>query len=132
MKTESTLTGPNLIQRIYQLALFRILRSCIPLQAGLIVLFAVLNISDGMLTYYGLIYCDLVEANPILDFVSRAFGTGCSIVVIKALIVVPLAYAFISRSSIQRCRGTLVLIMGNLLYFWVVGNNANLILFADL
>jgi len=106
------------------------LKKCLHIQVGLILLFGLLNIADGILTYLGLRYCEVAEANPILDVFSNTIGLGYSIMLIKSMVLASLLMLFLSRNTVNRCGSSLMLVAGNVLYFWVVGNNANLVLFS--
>jgi len=106
------------------------LRKCLHIQVSLILLFGLLNIADGILTYLGLRYCEVAEANPILDIFSHTIGLGYSIILVKSMVLASLIMLFLSRNTVNRCGSSIMLLTGNLLYFWVVGNNANLVLFS--
>ena len=132
MKFATNLAIHHCMTGLFDWVVLRTFKTCMRAKAGLILLLGMLNISDGALTYYGLAYCDLVEANPVLDFFSPTLSLGYSILLVKIVILLPLLQIFLSRAIIQSCKSTLALMFGNLLYVWVVSNNANLILFTNL
>ena len=101
------------------------------LQAGLIILIALLNIADGVLTYLGLTFYEVAEANPVLDVFSSRLGLGSAIIFIKAIIISGLVLMFIKRSCIRCYTNITTLFLTNVFYLWVVGNNTDLILFNN-
>lgn len=99
------------------------------LQAGLIVFIALLNIADGALTYLGLTFFEVYEANPVLDLFSSRLGLGSAIVFIKAIILSGLLLLFFRRSCARCITNITTLALTNVFYLWVVGNNTDLIFF---
>ena len=102
------------------------------LQAGLIILIALLNIADGVLTYLGLTFFEVAEANPVLDLFSSRLGLGSAIIFIKAIIISGLILIFIRRSCARCYTNITTLFLTNVFYLWVVGNNTDVILFNNL
>lgn len=101
------------------------------LQAGLIILIAVLNIADGVLTYLGLTFFEVAEANPILELFSSRLGLGSAIIFIKAIIISGLVLMFFRRSCVHCYTNIATLFVTNIFYLWVVGNNTDLVLFSN-
>lgn len=103
--------------------------SLMRLQAGLIVFIALLNIADGALTYLGLTFFEVYEANPVLDLFSSRLGLGSAIIFIKAIILSGLLLLFFRRSCSRCITNITTLALTNVFYLWVVGNNTGLIFF---
>lgn len=102
------------------------------LQAGLIILIALLNIADGALTYLGLTFFEVAETNPVLDLFSSRLGLGSAIIFIKAIIISGLILMFVKRNCTRCYTNITTLFLTNIFYIWVVGNNTDVILYNNL
>jgi uncharacterized membrane protein len=92
--------------------------------ALMIVLFGLLNVADGVVTYLGLSVADVIEVNPILNYFAGLLGLGVAIVLLKLAILIIIAYIFFDRHSIQSRLGTVTLASADTFYGWVVFSNS--------
>jgi uncharacterized membrane protein len=96
--------------------------------ATMIILFGLLHVADGVLTYLGLSYADVSEVNPVLNYFSGLLGLGLAITVLKLAILSIIAFIFFDRYSIKSRWGTATLASADTFYSWVVTNNFVLVL----
>lgn len=69
--------------------------------AILIILFGLLHIADGIVTYLGLSFFGLEEVNPVLTFSSGVMGLGLSIILFKLAELGFLAFLFNGRRRMR-------------------------------
>jgi hypothetical protein len=69
--------------------------------AILIILFGLLHIADGIVTYLGLSFFGLEEVNPVLTFSSGVMGLGLSILLFKLAELGFLAFLFSGRRQMR-------------------------------
>ncbi len=93
----------------------------------LIVLFGLLQVADGVVTYLGLRFADVVEVNPLLNYCAAQMGLGTSISTLKLLILALIAYLFFARHKMKNRWGTATLFGAVSFYSWVVSNNLLLV-----
>ncbi len=91
--------------------------------ALMIVLFGLLNVADGVVTYLGLSFANVIEVNPILNYFAELLGVGVAIVSVKLAILIIIAFIFFDRHSIQSRLGTVTLASAATFYSWVVFRN---------
>lgn len=89
----------------------------------MIVLFGLLNVADGVVTYLGLSFANVIEVNPILNYFAELLGVGVAIVSVKLAILIIIAFIFFDRHSIQSRLGTVTLASAATFYSWVVFRN---------
>ena len=94
----------------------------------MIVLFGLLHVTDGVVTYLGLSFANVDEANPILNYVAGQYGLGIAITLVKLTVLLVLALVYFDRHSIKSRWGTAVLAWADTFYGWVVANNFMLIM----
>lgn len=98
--------------------------------ASLIILFGVLQIADGVVTYLGLELPGLDEANPVLNTCAGIFGLGASIAVLKLAGLAFITFLFFDRHKMKSRWITATLASAVSFYTWVVANNVSLVLAA--
>ena len=98
------------------------------LNAIFIILFGLLHVADGVLTYFGLSYSNVIEVNPILNYFIELSSIGYSILFVKSLIIFIIFLIFINRNNIKGQLGTIALLCANVFYVFIVFNNAILVL----
>ena len=89
----------------------------------LIIIFAILNIFDGISTYLVVSNSSLrSERNPFARFVFKTIGLKTGIIVLKSIsiLIIPLYYIFRKPSYTDV---SIVLSIANVLYIYVVINN---------
>ncbi len=94
----------------------------------MIVLFGILHVTDGVLTYLGLSFTSVDEANPILNYVAGQYGLGLAITLVKLTVLLVLVLVYFARQSIRSRWGTAALAWADTFYGWVVANNFILIM----
>lgn len=97
------------------------------LNTALILLFALLHTADGIITYLGLKFDYVDEANPLLVFFAGTMGLGLSIFLLKLLCLEFIAVLFVARRRMASCWGTATLLSADAFYSWVVSNNIILV-----
>lgn len=100
------------------------------LNAAMLVLFGLLHIADGAITYFGLSFTDVDEVNPILNYFAGLVGLGLAITSLKVAILLVIAFIFFDRHSIKGRWGTATLVWADAFYSWVVTNNFALVMGA--
>lgn len=98
--------------------------------ALLLVMFGLLHTADGIITYLGLKFTEVDEANPVLVFFADQFGLGYSITVMKLMCLAVIAYLFFGRRKIKSRLSTATLTGAVTFYCWVVTNNVFLVVNA--
>lgn len=98
--------------------------------ALLLVLFGLLHTADGIITYLGLKFTSVDEANPVLVFFADQFGLGYSITAMKLMCLAVIAYLFFGRRKIKSRLSTATLTGAVTFYCWVVSNNVFLVVNA--
>ena len=89
----------------------------------LIVLFGLLHIADGVVTYLGLSFTSVDEVNPVLNYFAGILGLGVAITMLKLLILFVITCIYIDRQTIKGRLGTATLAWADTFYSWVVTNN---------
>ena len=93
----------------------------------LIVLFAVLHVADGFITYLGLSFTEVDEVNPLLNYAAGILGLGRAIVLLKLIILSFIAAIFFDRCTIKGRWATVALMLAVVFYGGVVTNNVLLV-----
>lgn len=93
----------------------------------LMLLFALLHVADGLVTYLGLTFTSVGEVNPVLNSVADIFGLGVSIFVLKLMCITVIAWIYRDRHKINSCWSTTTLMGAVGFYCWVVSNNIILV-----
>lgn len=94
----------------------------------LILLFGILHIADGLVTYLGLSFAAVNEVNPLLNYFAGLWGLGLAITLLKIAILFAITYIFIGRHTIKSRWGTATLAWADTFYSWVVTNNFVLVI----
>jgi hypothetical protein len=89
----------------------------------MIVLFGLLHVADGAVTYLGLCFSSVIEVNPVLNFFAGLLGLGIAIILLKLTILIFITVIFFERHTIKGCFGTAALAWADTVYGWVVTNN---------
>ena len=98
------------------------------INAFLLILFGLLHIADGIITYLALLYADTAEINPLLNTVADSIGLGHAILLLKFVCLAVIAYLYFERRKMKNLSGTMALICANCFYLWVVINNTMLLM----
>lgn len=98
--------------------------------AILILLFGLLQIADGIVTYLGLDQSLVDEVNPMLNACASFFGLGLSIAVLKLAGLAFITFLFFDRHKMKSRWITATLGTAVGFYAWVVANNVSLVLSA--
>lgn len=93
----------------------------------LIVLFGLLQVADGVVTYLGLGSAHLDEANPALDFFAKRLGLGGSITLFKLAGLAFITFLFFDRHKMKSRWITATLASAVSFYSWVVSSNTALV-----
>ncbi len=96
----------------------------------LIILFGLLHVADGIITYLGLSFDVVDEANPVLNFCAEQVGLGFSITTLKLACISVLIYMFYGRHKMKSPWVTATLASAVSFYSWVVTNNIFLVVTA--
>jgi hypothetical protein len=97
------------------------------LNALLIIAFGILHTADGVVTYLGLHFNVVDEANPVLNFVAGHMGLGYSIFLMKLLCLDVLFVLYRGRHKMHSVWNTAALASAVVFYCWVVSNNVVLV-----
>jgi len=92
-----------------------------------IVLFGLLQVADGVVTFFGLKFAEVDEANPVLVFAAELLGLGFSITLLKLAGLAFIAFLFFDRHKMKSRWITTTLGAAVTFYSWVVGNNLFLV-----
>ncbi|QPK64222.1 hypothetical protein IVG45_04425 [Methylomonas sp. LL1] len=96
----------------------------------LIVLFGLLHVADGVVTYLGLNFTSVDEVNPVLNYFVELLGLGFSITLLKAACLSVLIFMFYDRHKMKSRWITASLMSAVTFYGWVVSNNVLLVVYA--
>ena len=97
------------------------------MNAFFIVLFGLLQIADGIVTFFGLKFAAVDEVNPVLDVFVGLLGLGYSITLIKLMGLAFIAFLFFDRRKMKSRWITTSLGLAVSFYSYVVGNNLLLV-----
>lgn len=100
------------------------------LNSALLIVFALLHTADGFVTYFGLKFTSVDEANPVLVFVAGILGLGLSIFLLKLVCLSVIAMLYSGRRNLGNCWSTATLFSADAFYSYVVGNNLFLVAVA--
>ena len=100
------------------------------MNAIFIILFGLLQVADGVVTFLGLKFASVDEANPVLNYVSGLIGLGFSITLLKLAGLAFIAFLFFDRRKMKSRWITTTLGMAVSFYSWVVSNNVILVVGA--
>ena len=95
-----------------------------------IVLFGLLQIADGIVTFFGLKLAGVGEVNPILNFFAEFLGLGFSITLIKLAGLAFIVFLFYDRHKMKSRWITTTLGLAVTFYSWVVSSNMILVVGA--
>jgi hypothetical protein len=96
--------------------------------ALMIIMFGILHIADGIVTYLGLSFANVDEANPVLNYFAAELGLGVAITLLKLVIIGIITFIFFDRDTIKSRWGTATLVSADTFYGWVVTNNFLLVI----
>jgi hypothetical protein len=96
----------------------------------LIILFGLLHVADGIITYLGLSFDVVEEVNPVLNFFVGILGLGFSITVLKLACLSVLIFLFYDRHKMKSRWITATLASAVTFYSWVVSSNVFLVVTA--
>lgn len=96
--------------------------------AFFIVLFGLLQIADGIVTFFGLKCAEVDEVNPILNFFADLIGLGYSITLLKLAGLAFILFLFFDRHKMKSRWITTTLGLAVSFYSWVVGSNMLLVI----
>ena len=95
-----------------------------------IVLFGLLQIADGIVTFFGLKFAEVDEVNPVLNYVANFIGLGFSITLLKLAGLAFIIFLFYDRRKMKSRWITTTLALSVTFYSWVVSNNVILVVGA--
>ncbi|MGX2040876.1 DUF5658 family protein [Methylocaldum sp. MU1018] len=98
--------------------------------ALLIIVFGLLQVADGVVTYLGLNSFGLEEVNPVLNACAELMGLGYSIALIKMAGLAFIALLFLERHKMKSRWIKATLTSAVAFYSWVVTNNVLLVMEA--
>jgi hypothetical protein len=96
----------------------------------LIVIFGLLHVADGIVTYLGLSFAELEEVNPVLNAFSEQLGLGFSITLLKLVCLTVIAFLFYRRRRMKSRWITVSLGSAVTFYSWVISNNVFLVVYS--
>lgn len=97
------------------------------MDALLIVLFGLLHIADGVVTYLGLTFADVAEANPVLNYCADLIGLGYAIPLLKVGGLAFIVFLFFDRRKMKSRWITATLASSVAFYTYVVTQNVMLV-----
>ena len=97
------------------------------MNAFFIVLFGLLQVADGVVTFFGLKFANVDEVNPVLNFFAELLGLGPTITVLKLAGLAFIAFLFYDRHKMKSRWITTSLGVSVGFYSWVVSNNLILV-----
>ena len=100
------------------------------MDALLIVLFGLLHIADGVVTYVGLTFADVAEANPVLNYFAELIGLAYAIPLLKMGGLGFIIFLFMDRHKMKSRWITATLASSVAFYSWVVTQNVILVVSA--
>lgn len=92
-----------------------------------IILFGLLQIADGIVTFFGLKTAEVDEVNPVLNYMAEVFGLGYSIALIKLAGLAFIVFLFVDRRKMKSRWITTSLGLAVSFYSWVVSSNVILV-----
>jgi hypothetical protein len=98
--------------------------------AFFIVLFGLLQIADGIVTFFGLKSAEVDEVNPVLNFFVELLGLGYSITLLKLAGLAFIVFLFFDRHKMKSRWITTTLGLAVTFYSWVVSSNVILVVGA--
>jgi len=98
--------------------------------AFFIVMFGLLQVADGIVTFFGLNFAEVDEVNPVLNFFAGWVGLGFSITLLKLAGLAFIAFLFYDRHKMKSRWITASLGLSVSFYSWVVSNNVILVVGA--
>lgn len=96
----------------------------------LIILFGLLHVADGVITYLGLNFTSVDEVNPVLNYFIELLGLGFSITFLKLACLSVLVFLFYDRHKMKSRWITASLASAVTFYSWVVSSNVLLVVYA--
>ncbi len=100
------------------------------MNAFFIVMFGLLQVADGIVTFFGLNFAEVDEVNPVLNFFAGWVGLGFSITLLKLAGLAFIAFLFYDRHKMKSRWITASLGLSVSFYSWVVSNNVILVVGA--
>lgn len=97
------------------------------MNAFFIVLFGLLQVADGVVTFFGLKFAQVDEANPVLNYFAGLLGLGLSISLLKLAGLAFIVFLFFDRHKMKSQWITASLGSAVSFYSWVVSNNVLLV-----
>ena len=97
------------------------------MNAFFIIVFGLLQIADGVVTFFGLKSADVDEVNPVLNFFAEQVGLGLSITLLKLAGLAFIVFLFVDRRKMKSRWITTALGLAVTFYSWVVGSNVILV-----
>jgi hypothetical protein len=97
------------------------------MNAVFIVTFGLLQIADGIVTFFGLSFASVDEVNPLLNVFVKLIGLGYSITLIKLAGLSFIGFLFYDRHKMKSRWITATLGASVSFYSWVVGSNVILV-----
>lgn len=93
-------------------------------------MFGLLQVADGIVTFFGLNFAEVDEVNPVLNFFAGWVGLGFSITLLKLAGLAFIAFLFYDRHKMKSRWITASLGLSVSFYSWVVSNNVILVVGA--
>ncbi len=97
------------------------------MNAFFIVLFGLLQVADGAVTFFGLKFAGVDEVNPVLNCIAGLLGLGLSITLIKLAGLAFITFLFFDRHKMKSRWITTTLALAVSFYSWVVSSNVILV-----
>lgn len=97
------------------------------MNAFFIIVFGLLQIADGVVTFFGLKSADVDEVNPVLNFFAEQVGLGLSITLLKLAGLAFIVFLFVDRRKMKSRWITTALGLAVTFYSWVVSSNVILV-----
>lgn len=97
------------------------------MNAFFIIVFGLLQIADGVVTFFGLKSADVDEVNPVLNFFAEQVGLGLSITLLKLAGLAFIVFLFFDRRKMKSRWITTALGLAVTFYSWVVSSNVILV-----
>jgi len=97
------------------------------MNAFFIIIFGLLQVADGVVTFFGLQFARVDEVNPLLNVFVGLIGLAYSITLIKLIGLAFIAFLFYDRRKLKSRWITATLGLSVSFYGWVVGSNVILV-----
>ena len=97
------------------------------MNAFFIIVFGLLQIADGVVTFFGLKSAEVDEVNPVLNFFAEQVGLGLSITLLKLAGLAFIVFLFVDRRKMKSRWITTALGLAVTFYSWVVSSNVILV-----